>query len=578
MNKSLLSTILLGAASVSALAVAPPSQQFKNHPEHNISTLLDVQMMEARFDALHLNSYGSLSTNDGLGTYGQRNPTKIGAVNTIGAVTLPVILVEFSDIKMRESSTIEKFSRQLNEEGYSDVDYNYKQNLITNKYQATGSVRDYFLSQSNGLFSPTFEVVAKVTLNNTRAYYFNDVNGRTDANTSKCIEDAVLAAMAQGVDFTKYNTKDNKDAYGTLIEGVPMVSCICAGYSQASVGQAIYEYNNDKTGLEMPWPHFSRLPNASGTNYGASIGNIKLMSYFVGNELGAAMAYSGGKASVKYSPIQGPGTFVHEFGHALGLPDFYCTNYSVTEGTPNYWSIMDHAPYFHAGYHLLGYNAYERILCGWMKYTELDAKAEAQHCTLYAFDDANAPENATMCYVIKHPNSRKEYYVLENRQADGIFYPTEYGSGMLIFHVYFDYNKWEGNVLNNDANCLRYTVLSASGATTSGNAEFNGPIYKACLYPGPSGLYTELTDDSKPRSANAYNGVTKRFGRPIYNIAMENGVVSFDFLEKTAGVETAPIFSASSDALAPAYNLQGQSISGNASGLYIQNGRVKFGK
>lgn len=576
MNKSFLSLLLMGTAAVNALAIVPPREAFKDHPEQRISTILDVQKMEARLNAIHLNTYGNLSTNDGLGEYGKRNPTKIGAVNTIGSPTFPVILVEFSDVKMRETSTIEKFNRQLNEPGYADTDYSYKQNLITNKYKATGSVRDYFISQSNGLFSPTFEVVAKVTLNNPRAYYFSDSNGRTDVNTEKCIEDAVLAAMEQGVDFTKYNTKDNKDAYSSLVEAVPMVSCICAGYSQASVGQALYEYNKDATGLEMPWPHFSRLANSTGTNYGATIGNIKLMSYFVGNELGAATAYSGGKVTVKYSPIQGPGTFVHEFGHALGLPDFYCTNYSVTSGTPNYWSIMDHAPYFHEGYHLLGYTAYERILCGWLKYTELDAKAEAQHCTLYSYDDPNAPADATKAYVIKHPNSRKEYYVLENRQADGIFYPNEYGSGMLIFHVYFDYNKWEGNVLNNDANCLRYTVLSASGATTSGNAEFNGPIYKACLYPGPSNLYTELTDNSTPRAANAYNGVTKRMGRPIYNITMNNGVIDFDFLDATAGIESTTLFPA--EQAPSAYDLTGRKIDGKVHGLYIQNGRARLSR
>lgn len=47
----------------------------------------------------------------------------------------------------------------------------------------------------------------------------------------------------------------------------------------------------------------------------------------------------------------------------------------------------------------------------------------------------------------------KEYYVLENRRADGLFYPTKMGSGMLVTHVYFDYNKFEANALNNDPPC-----------------------------------------------------------------------------------------------------------------------------
>ena len=43
---------------------------------------------------------------------------------------------------------------------------------------ATGSARDYFISQSGGLFQPTFDVVGPITLDNTIAYYgANDYSG-----------------------------------------------------------------------------------------------------------------------------------------------------------------------------------------------------------------------------------------------------------------------------------------------------------------------------------------------------------------------------------------------------------------
>lgn len=47
----------------------------------------------------------------------------------------------------------------MTEEGYSDL------------YGSVGSVRDYFVQNSYGMFTPDFQVVAAVNLSKDRSYY-----------------------------------------------------------------------------------------------------------------------------------------------------------------------------------------------------------------------------------------------------------------------------------------------------------------------------------------------------------------------------------------------------------------------
>ena len=78
--------------------------------------------------------------------------SRLPAVNkkmTQGDVRALVLLVQFSDIKFRNADPVSQFNDFLNKEGY-------------NEYQNVGSVRDYFLKSSYGLFRPTFDVMAPV--------------------------------------------------------------------------------------------------------------------------------------------------------------------------------------------------------------------------------------------------------------------------------------------------------------------------------------------------------------------------------------------------------------------------------
>ena len=104
------------------------------------------------------------STTDGLGKFGKSG---MGAVNSIGNYTIPVIMVQFNDLKFKSTTTAAKMTRFFNEEGYHD------------ESKCAGSARDYFKSQSRSMFVPTFEIVGTVTLPNSYTYYGGNVTDRT---------------------------------------------------------------------------------------------------------------------------------------------------------------------------------------------------------------------------------------------------------------------------------------------------------------------------------------------------------------------------------------------------------------
>ena len=398
------------------------------------------------------------STADGLGQYGKSGN---GAVNSIGSVTIPVIMVEFADTKFKSSTTQEKMTRFYNEEGYAD------------EAGCRGSVKDYFKKQSRDMFVPTFDVVAKVTLTKGYAYYGANGAYGNDVRVGTMIKEAVEAAKSQGVDFSNYYV-DGK---------VPLVSVLYAGQGEATGG--------DENTI---WPHES--------DFNATLGGYRFASYFVGNEL----YYDGN--------LMGMGVFVHEFGHALGFPDFYDPTYSYDNDDPfGYWSVMDAGAYVNNGRTPVGYNAYERSYLGWLDIPEL---SEAASITLSDPDDAEGH----MAVIIRNPKNRNEYFILENRQP-GTWYPSDNGSGLLLTRFSYLSSSWTYNRVNVEQNRKRAMVVTADGAKINrnvneghlfGNGVFQIPVFT--LFDG-----TDLTSS------------------PVYKIVKHSsGTVTLNYIDKTLPV------------------------------------------
>ena len=454
--------------------------------KESVTTKMAFQKLDALYPSTHKHSRGMGNlTHDGIGIYGEPGS---GPVKSIGTPTIPVIMVEFPDRKFLPGTNQEKVSRMLNEKGYNDERF------------CKGSVKDYFTSQSNGLFIPSFEVVAKVEAAQSYAYYGkNGYNGRIDTNVRQLIKEAITLAHQNGVRFKKFA----KDA-----GRVPLVSIIYAGPGEHSA----FELGSE----DYLWAHFSE------TSFTTPDG-VVINSYFVGNETQQTYRkHADGSLEIKNTRIDGIGVFCHEFGHALGLPDFYPTRGNEKLDTPGFWSVMDYGQFFYEGYAPIGYSAFERSSLGWIDLKEL---TDAQYAELYPFGQE---EKGNTAYVIRNDANEKEYYILENRQP-GIWYPELMGKGLLITHVDFDANMWAYNTVNNEKEHQRYEVIPADNVKNG--YEGNRPkwdYFKADLFPGLTQV-TEFTDSSRP-SSKVYMGA--QLNKPVYNIKLEGDVLSFSFKDK----------------------------------------------
>ena len=368
------------------------------------------------------------STSDGLG---QKGKMSMGSVPSIGEYTIPVVMVQFSNLKFKNTTTVAKMNDYYNKEGYTD------------SYGSVGSVRDYFKAQSGGQFVPTFDVVGIVTLENTYSYYGKNDSQGNDQNVDLLPRDVIEAAVEQlGVDFSQYVVPAGDENHTA---GVPLLAMFYAGKGEAT------EYPN---GPNYLWPcEWDDVEDAVGEgNYQ----DVHFNSFFIGNEL-----YAGGQN------LMGMGVFCHEFGHAMGLPDFYCTNGSYEDDDAfGNWSLMDTGAYVGDSYAPIGFNAYEKSYMGWLELKEI---GNAETVTLQS--PLGTAENSA--YIIR--NSTTETFIFENR-LPGTFYPTEYGRGVMASRIAYSYNMWRGNQVNNTQSKKRATILTADGAKLSYSAS-NSNLY-----------------------------------------------------------------------------------------------------
>lgn len=466
---------------------------------------------------------------DGLGTLGK---AANGCVASVGEILIPVIMVEFPDKAFAEETTVEKVTRLLNEDGYSDEPF------------CKGSVRNYFESQSNGAFSPSFEVVAKVVANEGYAHYGKNKGSDIDNNVTSLIKEVVNKAEAQGTDFSKF-----------VVNGkVPLVSIYYAGPGEHSAFEAGCE--------DYLWAHFREYSIRS--NAGVSLG-----SYFIGNELLQDYDYDENETIViTGAQPDGIGVFCHEFSHALGLPDFYYTGSNTTVYdtliTMDFWSVMDYGQYAYDGYAPVSYTAYERCYMGWLNLVELSETNKGIN-TLHPLGSEN---QGTTAYLLRNTANEKEYYILENRQASNVWHPTFLGNGMLITHVDYDEAAWKYNRVNNEPEHQRMQYVPADGAKQSSDSKNSWNDYKGDLFPGTSYNYN-FTDATNPASS-VFKG--NGLNQPIYDISEGDGVITFYYLiDKEASAINSVTISTNEEA--PIFDIYGRRvIHPKNRGVYIQNG------
>lgn len=391
-----------------------------------------------------------------------------------------VVLVDFKNKKFADGHDLEYYKNVINGKDFSDEEEGY-----------VGSVRDYFLAQSNGQFELDFDVVGPVTMSKNYGYYGNDGAYQKDEKVYEMIKEA-----CDGIQ-DKVNLKDyDWDGDGEADQ----VFFLYAGLGQASGGSA-----------GTVWPHESELRNWPCGVLSYSTGKIN--TYACANELQPET-----QGSSRYISA-GIGTICHEFSHCLGFADMYDTTGGGGYGM-SVFDVMDQGSYNGNGFVPCNYTAFERIYAGWVEAIELIDPATVKD--MKSVSDYGRP------FIMYNYKNTNEYFLMENRQNTG-WDKGLYGSnGLLIVHVNYVPSRWANNSVNSSAEKIQCcTVVNADGSRENTQYSLQGDLYPYEVK-GVT-MNDEFTDESEPaaklytkNSDNSY-----ALGIPITNIKRSKGSVSF---------------------------------------------------
>lgn len=288
-----------------------------------------------------------------------------------GTRHIPTILVQFSDVKFTVSNPAQSFNDLLNKKGYSDND-------------ATGSAQDYWVENSGGKFTPIFDVYGPVTLEKASTYY--GAGSTSQEKTDECLLEAARL-LDSSVDFSQYDY--NNDGY------IDPVVVIFAGHGQdAKVGG----------GQDKIKPHQGSVSSSAGNRV---FDNKTMFIYCISPELSTT--------STDASRMAGIGIICHEFGHTLGLSDYYkfqsfalmaygCDN--NYEATPPYLTVV------------------ERDQLRWLSWKDIPVLKEGQ-TTISSVKDGTAFRSNT--------NQYGEFFIYEYRS--GLGWDAAIPSGLLVYHI-----------------------------------------------------------------------------------------------------------------------------------------------
>ena len=412
------------ASGIKAVEASERTAKVKAFVENQDKSAILESFKRARLQQLQQ----TLSSRRNASLKAGSNPQKEKLNNfpTIGEVHSLVILVQFADTKFSTvgSDAHQFFNNMLNEPGF------------TYSNGANGSARDFYLNSSNGRFQPQFDVIGPVTLPEKYSYYGANQGSSVDnpARLEQFVREACTLADPL-VDFSQYD--HNQDGY------IDNIYFFYTGKGEADSGDG-----------NAIWPHsayYSDMAKDAGlSETSLKLDGIEVGNYTCSNEINGTL--------ITPQPA-GIGTFVHEFGHVLGLADHYDVNYGMTTFAPGSFDTMAQASYNNNGNTPAAFSAYERACLGWLDLTVLKNGVDS----LNVLPDLNDSNKA---YVVPVGGTNdEEYFIMENRQKKGwdAFIP---GHGMLLWHIDYDAKAWEKNELNITGTHQRVDIVEADNKLT----------------------------------------------------------------------------------------------------------------
>ncbi len=281
-------------------------------------------------------------------------------------MNIPVILVEFTDNPADSPVT------------------HFQDMLFSIDSYPTGSFTDYYLENSYGEFFIKGWISDWLLMPNPYSYYTDGQYGFGiyPKNAQGLARDAVLAADPY-VDFSQFD-RDN-DGY---VDGIFIIH---AGPGAEETGNP-----NDI------WSHAWYIPG------GVNVDGVTVYRYSMEPENGRM------------------GVFAHEFGHVLGLPDLYDTDYS-SEGLGN-WSLMAGGSWGNNGRTPVHFDVWCKYKLGFLNPINVTSIIN------------NAPfppvEDYPVAYRLwTNGNASSQYFLVEFRNKTKGFDAYLPSSGLLIFHI-----------------------------------------------------------------------------------------------------------------------------------------------
>lgn len=387
------------------------------------------------------------------------------------------VLVEFQD-KHFSSTNAAEYRNIFNAVNYT-------------KGNNKGSVKDYFLAQSNNLFDLTFDVVGPVRLSENSAYYGAPTETQNDAHRPEMASEAV--ALANNLaDFSLYDWNGDGE--------VEFVVIIYAGTSQSQSGIA-----------DDIWAHQGSI--------NARYDGVIVNKYACAPEL---------RPLNGTNVLSGIGTICHETSHAFGLPDTYDTetgNYGTSK-----WDLMGSGTHNDNGYTPAGYTAYDKMYCLWQSPVVLKENQ--------SISKMKPLSEGGDFYLIPNDAWQDEFYLLENRQQTG-WDSALPGHGMLIMHVDYDEELFYYNIVNRTGTISNHTndherlgLVLADNDMTIDNSSWTAwyACYQGDLYPYQSN--NSLTNTSTPNAKLYHKNIDNTYllSKPVTNIQENSdGTMSFQF-------------------------------------------------
>jgi hypothetical protein len=166
------------------------------------------------------------------------------------------------------------------------------------------------------------------------------------------------------------------------------------------------------------WPHQWEI---SGAGKSLELDGRRIDSYACTNEVVGS--------GELYGKMCGIGAACHEFAHAMGLPDFYDTDYTTNGQAAGlfFFSTMDSGSYNNEARTPPFFNIEERIMLGWLK--EEDAIRDFPKSGTYTIPSVD--ENVAYRTLTDKDG---EYFVYECRGSNG-WDASLYSHGLVVYHV-----------------------------------------------------------------------------------------------------------------------------------------------